>query len=186
MINTNPAAATGIDDPPVWGNEPVPVPASTASAATVGGVVATVVPNTPTVVVVPPTVVVVDPSNVVVVVGSRLVVVVVARTVVDVVLVDVDETVLDVVEVDAGTVLVEVELDDVDTGVDVLVVVVPLPNSGSVSATNDWSAVSRLLFVETRMRQLRKSAKPFTGDGCVGERQLNNDCGLSPLNGVNA
>lgn len=43
-----------------------------------------------------------------------------------------------------------------------------------------------MLFVETRMRQLRKSAKPFAGDGCVGERQLNNDCSLSPLNGVNA
>lgn len=135
MINTNPAAATGIDDPPVRGNVPLPVPASTASAATVVGVVATVVPNVPIVVVVPPiAVVVVDPSNVVVVVGS-MVVVVAAGTVVDVVLVD--KTVLEVVEVDDGTVLVEVELDDVETVVDVLVVVVPLPNSGRVSATND-------------------------------------------------
>ena len=43
------------------------------------------------------------------------------------------------------------------------------------------------MFVDTRIRQLRKSVKPLTGPsgGSFGERQLNADCGLSPLNGVN-
>jgi len=45
-----------------------------------------------------------------------------------------------------------------------------------------------VLLVDTRIWQLRKSVNPFDGEsgGSLGDKQLNSDCGLSPLNGVNA
>jgi hypothetical protein len=128
-------------------------------------------------------VVVVVGATVVVVVGGTVVVVVGATVVVVVggtVVVVVGATVVVVV---GGTVVVVVVGATV-----VVVVVVATTASGSWMERNDWSPVTLVLLVETRIWQLRKSCNWFTGDsaGSFGERQLNSDCGLSPLKGVNA
>ena len=53
-------------------------------------------------------------------------------------------------------------------------------------ATKVWSAVAVVLLVETRNLQFEKFGRLFVGAGCPGARQLNSDCGLSPMNGRNA
>ena len=116
-------------------------------------------------------VVVVGGSVVVVVVGGSVVVVVVGGSVV-------------VVVVGGSVVVVDVVVDVED----VLVDVVACGVSGRVMSKNTWSAVALVLFVDTRILQFLKSVNPLVGPngGSFGDRQLNRDCGLSPLNGVNA
>jgi hypothetical protein len=59
--------------------------------------------------------------------------------------------------------------------------------SGSTSVKNCWLEVSPGVSADTRTWQLRQSDKPLTP--CIGawfgDRQLNRDCGLSPLNTFN-
>ena len=137
------------------------------------------------VVVVTGSVVVVAGSVVVVVVvaGSVVVVVVVAGSVVVVVVVA--GTVVVVVVVAGSVVVVVVGSVVVVAGA---VVVVTVGVSGNWIERKDWSPVMTVLLVETRIWQLRKSVRPLMGEsaGSFGERQLNNDCGLSPLKGVKA
>jgi hypothetical protein len=121
--------------------------------------------------------VVVVVAAVVVVVGAVVVVVGAVVVVVAAVVV-----VVAAVVVVVGAVVVVVAAVVVVVGA-VVVVVAPVA-SGSVISKNAWSAVTNELFDDTRMRQLRKSGNPLPGDGSFGERQLNSDCGLSPLNGV--
>ncbi len=42
-----------------------------------------------------------------------------------------------------------------------------------------------MLLLETRTWQFVKSGRPFSGEGCAGDRQLKMPCGLMPWNGTN-
>jgi hypothetical protein len=96
-----------------------------------------------------------------------------------------------------GTVVVVVEVDvlvdvlvEVDVLVDVLVevddedVVVVPGASGRTTVKYAWFAVGPGVLAETRTWQSRQSGKPLIDviSESLGDRQLNNDCGLSPLN----
>ncbi len=159
-----------------------------ATVVVVVGATVVVVVGATVVVVVGATVVVVVGATVVVVVGATVVVVVGATVVVVVgatVVVVVGATVVVVV---GATVVVVVGATVVVVVGATVVVVVGATASGNWIERNDWSPVTFVLLVETRIWQLRKSGNWFTGEsaGSLGDRQLNSDCGLSPLKGVNA
>ncbi len=66
------------------------------------------------------------------------------------------------------------------------VVVVAAIASGSCRVRKTWSVVATLLLDETRSWQFVKLWRPFCGSASRGDKQLNNCCGLAPLNGLNS
>jgi len=101
-----------------------------------------------------------------------------------VVVVEVDVDVLEDVLVDDED--EEEEEDEEDDEEDVVEDAVTA--SCSEMLRNAWSPVAVVLFDDTRIWQFRKSVRPFSGPSgaALGDRQLNNDDGLSPSNGTNA